>query len=59
MKILKKICGIEIFVKMINEIISAKEYWLVSEFLKTQPLQFLYYIVSKINGSEILMSKQI
>lgn len=44
---------------LFDEIISAKEYWLVSEFLKTQPLQFLYYIVSKINGSEILMSRQI
>lgn len=44
---------------LFDEIISAKENWLVSEFLKTQPIQFLYYMVSKINGSEILMSKQI
>lgn len=44
---------------LFDEIISAKEYWLVSEFLKTQPIQFLFYMVSKINGSEILMSKQI
>lgn len=44
---------------LFDEIISAKEKWLVSEFLKTQPIQFLYYMVSKINGSEILMSKQI
>lgn len=44
---------------LFDEIISAKEHWLVSEFLKTQPIQFLYYMVSKINGSEILMSKQI
>lgn len=44
---------------LFDEIISAREYWLVSEFLKTQPIQFLYYMVSKINGSEILMSKQV
>lgn len=44
---------------LFDDIISAREYWLVSEFLKTQPIQFLYYIVSKINGSEILMSKQV
>lgn len=44
---------------LFDDIISAKENWLVSEFLKTQPIQFLYYMVSKINGSEILMSKQI
>lgn len=44
---------------LFDEIISAKENWLVSEFLKTQPIQFLYYMVSRINGSEILMSKQV
>lgn len=44
---------------LFDDIISAREYWLVSEFLKTQPIQFLYYMVSKINGSEILMSKQV
>lgn len=42
---------------LFDEIMSAKEYWLVSEFLKTQPIQFLYHIISKINGAEILMNK--
>lgn len=42
---------------LFDEIMSAKEYWLVSEFLKTQPVQFLYHIISKINGAEVLMNK--
>lgn len=40
-------------------IMTAKEYWLVSEFLKTQPQQFLYYMISYINGAEVLFSKQV
>lgn len=44
---------------LFDSILSAKDYWLVSEFLKTQPQQFLYYIVSYINGAEVLFSKQV
>jgi len=44
---------------LFDSIMTAKEYWLVSEFLKTQPQQFLYYMVSYINGAEVLFSKQI
>lgn len=42
---------------MFDDILSAKEYWLVGEFLKTQPSQFLYMMISKINGAEVLMNK--
>lgn len=44
---------------LFDSILSAKEFWLVSEFLKTQPQQFLYYMLSYINGAEVLFSKQI
>lgn len=44
---------------LFDSILSAKDYWLVSEFLKTQPQQFLYYMVSYINGAEVLFSKQV
>lgn len=44
---------------MFDSILTAKEFWLVSEFLKTQPQQFLYYMVSYINGAEVLFSKQV
>lgn len=44
---------------LFDSIMTAKEYWLVSEFLKTQPQQFLYYMVSYINGAEVLFSKQV
>lgn len=44
---------------LFDSIMSAKEYWLVSEFLKTQPQQFLYYMISYINGAEVLFSKQV
>lgn len=44
---------------LFDTIITAKDYWLVSEFLKTQPQQFLYYMVSHINGAEVLFSKQV
>lgn len=43
---------------LFDSILTAKEFWLVSEFLKTQPQQFLYYILSYINGTEVLFSKQ-
>ena len=39
--------------------LTPKEYWLFCEFLKTQPQQFLYYMVSFINGAEVLFSKQV
>lgn len=44
---------------LFDSILTAKEYWLVSEFLKTQPQQFLYYMISYINGAEVLFSKQV
>lgn len=44
---------------LFDSMLSAKEYWLVSEFLKTQPQQFLYYILSFINGTRVLFSKQV
>lgn len=44
---------------LFDSILTAKEYWLVSEFLKTQPLQFLYYMISYMTGTEVLFSKQI
>lgn len=44
---------------MFDSILTAKEYWLVSEFLRTQPQQFLYYMLSLINGAEVLFSKQV
>ena len=44
---------------LFDSILTAKEYWLVSEFLKTQPLQFLYYMISFVNSTEVLFSKQV
>lgn len=44
---------------LFDSILTAKEFWLVSEFLKTQPQQFLYYMLSLINGTETLFSKQV
>lgn len=44
---------------LFDSILTAKEFWLVSEFLKTQPQQFLYYLISYINGTEVLFSKQV
>ena len=44
---------------LFDSILTAKEFWLVSEFLKTQPQQFLYYMISYINGAEVLFSKQV
>ena len=44
---------------LFDSILTAKEFWLVSEFLKTQPQQFLYYMLSYINGTEVLFSKQV
>ena len=43
---------------LFDSILTAKEYWMVSEFLKTQPKQFLYYMLSYINGTEVFFSKQ-
>lgn len=44
---------------LFDSMLTAKEHWLVSEFLKTQPQQFLYYMLSYINGTEVLFSKQV
>lgn len=44
---------------LFDSILTAKEYWMVSEFLKTQPKQFLYHILSIINGAEVKFSKQV
>ena len=44
---------------LFDSILTAKEHWLVSEFLNTQPLQFLYYMISYVTGTEVLFSKQV
>lgn len=39
---------------MFDEIFSAKEQWLMSEFLKTQPKQFLYLSSAKLLSQDVL-----
>ncbi|NOQ63481.1 MAG: hypothetical protein GQ582_03095 [Methyloprofundus sp.] len=39
-----------------NEIFSGKDQWLISEFLATQPKQFLYSLTATIIGQETLKS---
>lgn len=39
---------------MFDEIFSAKEQWLMSEFLNTQPKQFLYLATARILGKSVL-----
>ncbi len=41
---------------LFDEIFSDKEQWLMSEFLKTQPKQFLYLATSKILGQFVLQA---
>lgn len=41
---------------MFDKIFSDKEQWLMSEFLTTQPKQFLYLASAKVLGQEILKS---
>lgn len=42
---------------LFERILSDKELWLVSEFLNTQPTQFLFYITSKVIGNYIYKSR--
>ena len=42
---------------LFERILSDKELWLVSEFLNTQPTQFLFYITSKVTGNYIYKSR--
>lgn len=40
---------------LFDEIISAKDSWVVGEFLKTQPIQFVYYVISRVAKAEVLI----
>lgn len=40
-----------------ESILKAKEQWLISEFMRTQPMQFLYYVTSKVVGNYIFKSR--
>lgn len=40
-----------------DTLMDEKEQWLISEFLNTQPKQFLYYMASAIVGKPVLRSK--
>lgn len=40
-----------------ESILNAKEQWLISEFMRTQPMQFLYYVTSKVVGNYIYKSR--
>lgn len=42
---------------LFEKVLSEKEIWLVSEFLKTQPLQFLLLLTSKILGKPLYTSR--
>lgn len=42
---------------LFEKVLSEKEIWLVSEFLKTQPLQFLLLITSKVLGKPLYTSR--
>lgn len=42
-----------------DTLMDAKEQWLISEFLNTQPKQFLYYLVSTIVGKPVYQSRAI
>lgn len=39
-----------------DTLMDAKEQWLISEFLNTQPKQFLYYMASSVVGKPVLQS---
>ena len=39
---------------MFDKIFSDKEQWLMSEFLHTQPKQFLYLATSRVLGQNVL-----
>lgn len=40
-----------------ENILNAKEQWLISKFMRTQPMQFLYYVTSKVVGNNIYKSQ--
>lgn len=40
-----------------ESILNAKEQWLVSEFLRTQPMQFMYMVTSQMVGNYIYKSR--
>lgn len=42
---------------LFEKVLSEKEIWLVSEFLKTQPLQFILLLTSKIIGKSLYTSR--
>ena len=42
---------------LFEKVLSEKEIWLVSEFLKTQPLQFLLLLTSKVLGKPLYTSR--
>lgn len=42
---------------LFEKVLSEKEIWLVSEFLKTQPLQFILLLTSKILGRSLYTSR--
>ena len=39
---------------LFDSLLSEKELWIISEFLKTQPMQFLHLVTSKVIGGKIL-----
>lgn len=40
-----------------DSLMDEKEQWLISEFLNTQPSQFLYYLISYMVGKPIYRSR--
>lgn len=42
---------------LFEKVLSEKEIWMVSEFLKTQPLQFLLLLTSKVIGQPLYTSR--
>lgn len=44
-------------VEHIVQLMDEKEQWLISEFLNTQPSQFLYYLISYMVGKPIYRSQ--
>lgn len=40
-----------------DTLMDAKEQWLISEFLNTQPKQFIYYMASAVVGKPVLQSR--
>jgi hypothetical protein len=40
-----------------DTLMDAKEQWLISEFLNTQPKQFIYYLASAVVGKPVLQSR--